>query len=31
MGCNPVVEANELGKILVLLRYDGEDREREPR
>jgi ATP-dependent Lon protease len=30
-GYNPVVEADELEKILGLSRYDGEDREREPR
>ena len=28
---NPVVEVDELEKILGLSRYDGEDREREPR
>ena len=30
-GYNPVVEADELEKILGLSRYDSEDREREPR
>ncbi|KAH8987330.1 ATP-dependent protease La [Lactarius akahatsu] len=31
VGYNPVVEADELEKILGLSRYDGEDREREAR
>ncbi|KAH9039666.1 ribosomal protein S5 domain 2-type protein [Lactarius pseudohatsudake] len=31
VGFNPIVEADELEKILGLSRYDGEDREREAR
>ncbi|KAH9012795.1 Lon protease C-terminal proteolytic domain-containing protein [Lactarius hengduanensis] len=31
LGYNPIVEADELEKILGLSRYDGEDREREAR
>lgn len=31
VGYNPIVEADELEKILGLSRYDGEDREREAR